>query len=226
MQMNKYNKSINAYISNANSLLDDGKMLYEMDRFNSAQLLVLLAQEESAKAFLLNLIEEKVIPWTKEVEKSLKDHKCKHLIGELMYYLNPSLDIVLERSKIALKNFKPKPLPDHIADIIDYYRHEKIGRWISPNWWWDENPNYDKNIKKIAKGKVEKEKQDATYCKVTKEGQSYLSKISKVRVEESIQRTEQMLEIADGKLVLSFREYERIKQGFKIVFGDLFDKYK
>ena len=226
MQMNKYNKAINACILNANSLLDDGKMLYEIDRFNSAQLLVLLAQEESAKAFLLNLIEEKIIPWTKEVEKSLKDHKCKHLIGELMFYLNPSLDIVLERSKIALTNFKPTPLPDHIADIIDYYRHEKIGRWISPNWWWDENPKYDKNIKKIAKGKVEKEKQNAIYCKVTKEGQSYLSKISKVRVEESIQRAEQMLEIADGKLVLSFREYESIKQGFKIVFQDLFDKYK
>lgn len=217
----KYTKAINACISNANSLLSDGEMLYEMDRFSSAQLLVLLAQEESAKAFLLNLIEEKIIPWTKEVGKSLKDHKCKHLIGELMFYLNPSFDTVLERNKITLTNFRPLPLPNHIADIIDYYRYEKIGRWISPNWWWDEEPEYDKNIKNIAEGKVEKEKQDAIYCNVNKEGQSCLSKISKVRVEESIQRARQMLEIANGK-VWSFREYESVKQGVKIVFQDLF----
>jgi len=226
MHKNKYKKAINACLSNANNLLADGKMLYEMDRLSSAYLLVLLAQEEIAKAFLLNLVDERIIPWIKEVEKSLTDHKCKHLIGELMFYLNPSLDTVIERGRIALTNFQPAPLPKYIADIINYYRYEKIGRWISPNWWWDEEPKYDKNIEKIAKGKFEKEKQDAIYCKVTKEGQFHLSKIRKKRVEEQINRAEQMLEIADGKIVLAFREYESIKKGFKIVFQTLFENKK
>lgn len=224
MPKNKYNKAINDCISNAKSLLDDGKMLHEIDRFNSAYLLVLLAQEESAKAFLLNLINEEIIPWIKEVERSLKDHRCKHLIGELMFYLNPSLDTVLERNKMALKDFKPVPLPKPIVDIIKYYRHEKISRWISPNWWWSDNPEYEKNIKKIGEGKIERKKQNATYCKVTKEGKSHLSKINKLAVEEQIERTEQMLEIADGNLVLSSREYKSIKEGLKIVFQDLFEK--
>lgn len=219
-----YNKAIEACRSNAKALIDDSEILYEMERYNASFMLAILSQEESAKAFLLCLINDNIIPWTKEINRSLKNHECKHLIGELMFYLNPSFDIAIERSKLALKKFEPAPLPKHIADIINYFRHEKIGRWISPNWWWDEVPDYDKNIKQIAKGKIEKEKQNAIYCRVAKNGQFHKLNIDKNKIEFEINKAKQMLEIANGEMIFSFREYESIKNGFKAVFANMFHK--
>ena len=40
-----------------------------------------LAEEEFAKAFILYLVEMEVIPWTKEITRSLNDHSSKHLMG-------------------------------------------------------------------------------------------------------------------------------------------------
>jgi len=219
-----YKNAIKSCVLNATRLLDDGVALYEMDRYNSAYMLVVLAQEESAKVFLLNLIDENIIPWTKEIKKALRNHECKHLIGELMFYLNPEFDITLERSKMALSDFKPLPLPKNILDIIDYFRYEKIERWISPRWWWGEDPGYDKNIKQIGEGKIERAKQDATYCSIGIGGGVQAAQVCKESLEEQISRARQMLEIADGKLILSFREYKSVRQTFIVVFRSLFEK--
>ena len=48
--------------ANGQTLLDDAKLLLEWDRFSTAFALAILAQEEFAKAFLLELVDHDDVP--------------------------------------------------------------------------------------------------------------------------------------------------------------------
>ena len=77
-------KSISATVDNGKSLLDDAKMLFDWDRFSTALALGVLAQEEFAKAFLLQLVADDALPWLPEVRMSIARHQCKHLLAIVM----------------------------------------------------------------------------------------------------------------------------------------------
>ena len=49
-------KSISATIANGKKLLEDAQSLFDWERFSTAFALAVLAQEEFAKAFLLQLV--------------------------------------------------------------------------------------------------------------------------------------------------------------------------
>jgi AbiV family abortive infection protein len=68
-------------LKNAQRLLADAQVLKDFDGIPSAFALTVLAEEEFAKAFILYLVEMEVIPWTREIARSLNDHSSKHLIG-------------------------------------------------------------------------------------------------------------------------------------------------
>ena len=77
--------SISATIENGKRLLEDAKFLFEWDRFPTALALAVLAQEEFAKAFLLQLVADGALPWVREVR--MARHECKQLLGLVMEWL-------------------------------------------------------------------------------------------------------------------------------------------
>ncbi|HEY7219103.1 MAG TPA: AbiV family abortive infection protein [Candidatus Binatia bacterium] len=79
-------QAMKACIENGQRLHDDAEWLGS-DRSATTIALCILAQEEFAKAFLLHLVSEEIIPWTAKVRKSLYDHRHKQLIGLIMEWL-------------------------------------------------------------------------------------------------------------------------------------------
>src|SRR5580704_6718797 len=93
-------KSISASVTNGKKLLEDAKLLFDWGRFPTAFALSVLAQEEFAKAFLLQLVSDEALPWLPQVRTSLARHQCKHLLAIVMEWL-PNIDWCnyLEHSK-------------------------------------------------------------------------------------------------------------------------------
>jgi hypothetical protein len=68
--------SIKACISNGDRLLADG-MTLEFEKPAATKLfLAMIAQEEFAKAFLLFMVYEDVLPWSKSLLRTMNDHSC------------------------------------------------------------------------------------------------------------------------------------------------------
>src|SRR5258708_8380400 len=82
-------KSISASSANGKKLLEDAKFLFDCDRLSTALALSVLAQEEFAKAFLLQLVVDEALPWLPEVRRSMARHQCKHLLAIVMEWLPP-----------------------------------------------------------------------------------------------------------------------------------------
>src|SRR5258708_29679659 len=82
-------KSISASSANGKKLLEDAKFLFDFDRFSTALALSVLAQEEFAKAFLLQLVVDGALPWLPQVQRSMARHQCKHLLAIVMEWLPP-----------------------------------------------------------------------------------------------------------------------------------------
>lgn len=217
----KFALAVQACVSNAARLLDDTRELCEGRRPEATYQLAILTQEECAKAFLLSLIDEGILPWTAEVERAMKNHECKHLIGIIMWWMNPSFEEVYERRKARYDGpWKPVELPDEVLDAINVLRHEKIGRWISQSWEWTEDPKWDRKVKKVAEGKIERMKQRAVYAHVGKDGSYQVPKVSLQDAEAEYNRARQMLEIVQSQCLAWF-EHDAVKEAMKTVFADL-----
>jgi len=165
-------KSIQATIDNGMRLLDEAELLKDWEKYPTALALSILAQEEFSKAFLIYLVKEKMVPWSVEIRRALTDHICKQLLGLILGYITPSdedFKKIIERLK--KKNYSNRELERRVADAINVFRHEKIRRWEDQKWWWDEDPQYEINVKKIFHGSLEKRKQNAIYVRVNKQGQ-------------------------------------------------------
>jgi len=84
-----FSRSSSACFENGKKLLEDAKLLFDWDRFSTALALSILAQEEFAKAFLLQLVVEDALPWLPEIQQSMARHQCKHLLAIVMEWLPP-----------------------------------------------------------------------------------------------------------------------------------------
>jgi AbiV family abortive infection protein len=84
-----FSRTGDACFENGRKLLEDAKLLFEWDRFSTALALSILAQEEFAKAFLLQLVVEDALPWLPEIQQSMAQHRCKHLLAIVMEWLPP-----------------------------------------------------------------------------------------------------------------------------------------
>jgi hypothetical protein len=164
-------KAIQACVENGEKLLDESYHL-EFERPPSSQFfLVMIAQEEFAKAFMLHLVREGTIPFTPYVLRAINDHVCKQLIGMIMDYMIMHWDDDEELRAAIRKDLDAGDgMPDDIASAMELLRYEKIGRWESNNWVWAEDPKYDKSALRIAKGNKDRRKQDALYVRVTRDG--------------------------------------------------------
>lgn len=159
-------KSSSVCLKNAQRLLAEAQLLEFEKPPATRNFLSIIAQEECAKGFLLYLISIKAISWNKLILRATRDHICKQLVGVVMDFLTPDDDQFFKR----LQAMNILDFPNKVADAIDILRYEKIGRWESSTWVWDEDPKYDETPLLIAEGKRDKEKQQSLYVEISKTG--------------------------------------------------------
>jgi AbiV family abortive infection protein len=165
-------KSMKACIANGERLLDDADPFvsppFEPSSSCTRLMLSMIAQEEFAKAFLLFLVREDIVPWSRELLRAMNDHACKHLVGAVVEYLEGPYGETMEefRARIEQEVDIGDLMPKHVVDAMSVLRNEKIRRWQSKGWDWAEPPEYDRAIVQIAEGKRERVKQDAVYVRL------------------------------------------------------------
>lgn len=167
-------QSIQICKKNGKRLLEDAEYLYDFDRYASAYGLAKLAQEEFAKGFILKLVENGALKWTAEVRRSLNHHVSKQLMAVIIDFLYPDTDefIKMVENKTLLNR------PKKVSDAINIYVHEVLNRWESSNWFWFEDPKYDKEAKSIFEGKEDKIKQNAFYVRISSDGKAIDSSLN------------------------------------------------
>jgi AbiV len=146
--------TIQVCIKNGERLLNESYNL-EFEIPPSTQFfLVMTAQEEFAKAFVLYLIKEAVVPFSAHVLRAINDHACKQLVGMVMDYVIMHWDDIEQVKDIISQDHDlGDDLPNDVGSAMELLRYEKIGRWEAKNWFWGEDPNYDTSALRIAKGK-------------------------------------------------------------------------
>jgi len=159
-------QSIEACIRNGKQLLEDAEWTHQR---STGVALAMLAQEEFAKAFMLALVRDGILPWTEEVRRSLRVRECKHLVTIVMEWLW----LVNEfRSHQPLEEFLRRDdslqLPRDVAIAMNIYRHEMIERigGRDPNHY----PEWSGLARRVAKGKRDQKKQAALYVDIRYDG--------------------------------------------------------
>jgi len=225
MCANQFFKSSDACLQNGKRLCEDAQWMFDIEHLPSAYALSILAQEEFAKAFLLHLIGEHVIPWNTEVQRSLRDHSCKHLLVLIMDWLQPPIEEFLAKLKEPFNKQEEPSFPSHVASALNIYRHEKIRRWKSQNWCWLEDPDYDSGAQKVGDGHVDRLKQDALYVRISKTGEiaSLPSTVPNDEVEKEFEKAKRLGDLVgrlnEGEITMS-GEYETLKATIKILFAE------
>jgi AbiV family abortive infection protein len=216
----KFQKSIAACIANGERLLEEAD--WAMHRESTGVALAMLAQEECAKAFVLALVRDGILPWTDDVRRSLSVHECKHLVTVIMEWLldvNEHRLTEVDRQKAAET---PQHLPPDVAIAMNIYRHELIERIGKrhPERYTD----WKGRARKLADGQRDRRKQAALYVRVDNDGSvSSEPSESQQAYGEELVRTKALLEFAkdaDRHLIFAFREYEMFTELFAAMFRD------
>ncbi|MDD9946963.1 MAG: AbiV family abortive infection protein [Myxococcales bacterium] len=96
-----FKASAEACVENAKRLMETADDLLWTEHLGPACALAITAQEELAKAFLLNLVADGAIPWCEPVKRALKDHICKQVATVIMEWLTPSFEIQSVRMRAS-----------------------------------------------------------------------------------------------------------------------------
>ena len=219
----RFQRSITACIENAKRLLEDAE--WSLNQGSTGLALALLAQEEAAKAFVLTLVRDGVLPWTQDVRRSLYVHEGKHLVCVVMEWLSAAGEQRRIRGVKALTSpDSPTQLPADVAVAMNIFRHEMIERVGSraPAHYDD----WRGRARKLADGKVDRKKQSALYVHIGPDGS--LASAPSTALDgynEEMIRAKALVEFAgdaDGQAILAFRpEYELFTELFRAMFADL-----
>jgi len=82
---------------NSRRLLDSAELLEFEKVLATRYYLSMIAQEETAKAFLLYLVGVNALPWTPFLLRATRDHRCKQLVGIILDYISPDTDEFIRR---------------------------------------------------------------------------------------------------------------------------------
>lgn len=218
-----YQEAIRACVKNGSRLLQAADRVHEWDHYGTAYALAVLAQEEFAKAFLLYLVQDSAIPWSKEIRKAVRDHKCKHLLSLLMDYLAARGEEWWakygSRSTIA----EPVALPNNVLAVINLFRHEKIGKMEDRGWDVLDPGDYSPETKQVADGIVDQSKQSAIYVNVGGNGEvlatpDSVSSSQAVRELERGKRVEELASDLASGFISAFREYAKMREILRALF--------
>ncbi len=215
--------SIETCIENGERLLMDAQMLEFSEPPATAIALIIIAQEEFAKAFLLTLVLKGIMKWNKYLWRATRDHRCKHLLVMIMDYINPDFDEFMKRIKEDL-SWVDGILPPNVADALNIFRHEKLGRWESSSWFWSEPMEYDASAKKVGNGKIDKYKQRQLYVDIKKDG-SVLPHIfaTQKEMEKERDRAERLCFLVKRLIhdqKETYHEYKTVEKAFSVLFSN------
>ena len=99
-------KALRASIHNARRLYDETYDLEFRNPCATRFFLLVIAQEEAAKAFLLYLTKERVVPLTAPVRQAINNHACKHLVGLIMDYMIMHWETIEELKALVSRDFE------------------------------------------------------------------------------------------------------------------------
>ena len=219
--------SIETCIENGERLLMDAQILEFSEPPATAIALIIIAQEEFAKSFLLTLVLKGIIKWNRYLWRATHDHKCKHLLVMIMDYINPDFDEFMNRIKEDL-SWVDGILPPNVADALNIFRHEKLGRWESNSWFWSEPIEYDAQAKKVANGQIDKYKQRQLYVDIKKDG-SFLTHTlaTQNEMEKERDRAERLCYLVKSLLNdqnETYHQYKTVEEAFAVLFSNFPDE--
>jgi len=234
---------------NGKNLLDDAKLLFGMDRFSTAFALAVLAQEEFAKGFLLQLVIDDALPWTPEIRRSMTRHKCKHLAAIIMEWI-PSFDFdqLLEQRKTSqerhlqkmawLERFldryrqgnlapdpgDPEPSNEEGALPVDVATAINIYRYEEVERLRSGHAFQDAELafgkaRKVADGLVDRKKQSALYVDVTKTGKIGFHP-GLITSQEAVDAISAAERMVEGPATYT-DQYRQLKETLKLVFSNI-----
>ncbi|SRR6266851_3110648 len=163
--------SLEACIANGIRLLEDADWVLHLKPPATAFMLAMIAQEEFAKAFILSLIRSGIVPWSPLLLRAMNDHACKQLVGLLIDYADPEWEQFEELEATYKEEYaQGEKMPLRVVSALEILRYEKIERWASSTWFGAEEPEYDRDVLRIADGSKDKVKQDALYVRIARDG--------------------------------------------------------
>lgn len=215
--------STRACIQNGDRLLDETYDVEFRKPPATRFFLVVIAQEEFAKAFLLYLIREGAMPFAAPVLRAINDHACKQLLGMVMDYVIMHWDEIEELREFIRKDYESgDQLPKDVGSAMEILRYEKIGRWEGNFGIWAEGPDYDRSALHIADGKKDRHKQDALYVRIGRDGRvcSTPDVITQQETESELERARRYKRFMDSLLAVDERSerYNKIMSAFRLLF--------
>lgn len=216
----KLDESSQACLDNAKRLFEDAEWC--SNRASTGVALAMLAQEECAKAFILILVRDQIIPWTPEIKRSLYVHNCKYVMLICMAWLADKHKV---REATWLKS-EPQPaagsplIPSEVAKAMNIYRHEMLedqSHNIDPL-----RPEWNGMARKTARGKSDRRKQDALYVGIGRDGRVVSKPPTSIfDFDKELYRTKGIIEFTEN--VGCFVPFEFPEYGwFTEVFGSMF----
>jgi hypothetical protein len=210
-------KSIDAVLANGKRLIAEARdyLSYETPPA-TAYFLVQIAQEEFAKAFLLEMVRRGVIPWSNYILRATRDHICKQLVCLVMEYLSPDDE--------RFFNWKPgvvEEVPQSVYDAIQVLRYERIGGWEPGGCCLVEPINYEKEPLAVLKGNQDRFKQRTLYVSIDRNGKVSSQPgtgISAESLEAEIEKAKRL------EFIVDTTHDHRIVEAFRLLFERLKDK--
>lgn len=216
--------SISSCLGNGSRLIEETYDLEFREPSATRLYLAMIAQEEFAKAFMLLLVRDEVVPFSAPILRAMNDHACKQLVGLIMDYVIMHWDAIDDlKAMIAEDSEMGEKFPADVGSALELLRYEKIGRWEGKNWCWDVDPNYERTALGIAEGKQDRRKQDALYVRIAKDGRvaslpdQFTEQHAKVEIEKA-NRYGQLVAAATEGESHTYR-YEKAISAFKMLFA-------
>lgn len=149
---------------NGDRLMDDALQLEFQEEGGTRLAIAMLAQEEYAKAFMLYMVREELVPWDSDLLRVMRNHACKHLLAIIMEYVSPEWETVEELRAILNAEYDlDGRFPPHVSSALNILYWEKIRRGD----FFDDN-DYEPSVLAVAFGERDKVKQDALYVDLDK----------------------------------------------------------
>jgi AbiV family abortive infection protein len=219
----KLKEASSACLNNAKRLVEDGEWC--SNRPSTGLALAMLAQEECAKAFVLILVRDQVIPWSSDLRKSLYNHHCKYVLLIVMDWLarkHRNRESVWMKSELQLPA-DSRSIPPEIAKAMNIYRHEMLenqSRNLEPC-----RPEWKGIARKAARGKTDQRKQDALYIGIGQDGQvTTKPPTSTSEFDKELVRAKGIIAFAEtiqSWVPFDFPEYAQFTGVFGSMFKDL-----
>jgi AbiV family abortive infection protein len=204
---------------NAERLLDDAMQLEFREHGGTRLAICMLAQEEYAKAFLLYLVQEELVPWDSDLLRAIRNHACKHLAAIVMEYIEPEWTTIDEFRMITRAEYDlDGRFPPRVSSALNILYHEKIRRG-----YFSHDNDYEADVLAVALGERDRVKQNAIHidldksCRVKNTPSDVTREDAQVEYERA-RRYASIVNKLVGSKAFEGVQLQKLKEAAKIVF--------